>query len=167
MAHADIAAMPVAALAADDAALFMWATFPKLAEGLEVIRAWGFEYRTCAFVWIKANRNFQIGQTLLIPEDEVDAFWGMGRWTRSNAELCLLGLRGKPKRMSGGVHQLIYAPIDRHSAKPRETYRRIEALMGDVPKVELFCRNPEPGWDVFGNEVISTVNLTPSLASPR
>lgn len=135
-----ICALSVGKLATDDATLFMWATFPKLWEAKRVFSAWGFEYKTCAFVWIKTNKREVTDQASFFPIDSFDSFWGMGRWTRSNAEVCLLGVKGKPKRVSGGVHQLIYAPVDEHSRKPAETRTRIIELMGDVPRVELFAR---------------------------
>lgn len=81
------------------------------------IRSWGFEYKTCAFTWIKQNKK---ADTL---------FWGMGNWTRANAELCLLGVRGKPKRMDAGVHSVIMSHIEEHSKKPAETRDRIVKLM--------------------------------------
>ena len=84
-------------------------------------------------------------------------FWGMGFWTRSNAELCLLAVRGHPKRHSAGVHQVIMSHIEAHSKKPEEARRRIEQLMGDVPRIELFARQKSPGWSVWGNELESDI----------
>ena len=94
--------------------------------------------------------------------------WGLtsyarSRWliwrprTRGNAEVCLLATRGHPKRQAANVHQFIIAPIQEHSRKPDEARDKIVALMGDVPRVELFARQSPPGWDVWGNEVESTV----------
>jgi len=83
----------------------------------------------------------------------------MGRWTRSNAEICLLGVKGNPKRLNADVHSIIYAPIDKHSKKPKETRDRIIRLVGDLPKVELFARQATKGWDVFGNEVETSIVL--------
>lgn len=107
------------------------------------MRSWGFEYKTCAFTWIKQNKK---ADTL---------FWGMGNWTRANAELCLLGVRGKPKRMDAGVHSVIMSHIEEHSKKPAETRDRIVKLMagGGLPKIELFARQCIDGWDCWGNEV--------------
>ncbi len=129
----DICALPIETLADKDCALFLWATFPMLPETLRVIRAWGFQFKTVAFVWIKANRR------------ALTLYWGMGFWTRSNAEICLLAMRGHPKRMSKSVHQVIITPKEEHSKKPDEARRRIEALMGDIPRVELFARQHPPG----------------------
>ena len=86
-------------------------------------------------------------------------FWGMGYWTRSNVEFCILATRGKPKRVSAGVHQVIMTRIEEHSKKPHEARVRIEKLMGDVPRIELFARQKSEGWDVWGNEVESDITM--------
>ena len=141
MSIEDIKSLPVADIAAENCVLFLWATFPMLPEALETIRAWGFDYKTAAFVWAKQNRR------------SPGWFWGLGNWTRSNAEICLLATKGRPERVSASVHSLIEAPVGRHSAKPKEARTRIEALMGDVPRIELFARERAPGWDAWGDEV--------------
>ena len=143
----DICALPVQALAAEDCALFLWVTMPMLFEAQKVLTAWGFRYKTVAFVWVKQNRK---GRGI---------FWGMGYWTRANAELCLLATRGQPQRRAKNIHQVIISPVEEHSKKPEEARRRIEALLGEVPRLELFARRPSPGWDVWGNEVESDVVL--------
>ena len=111
---------------------FMWATFPQIDDALRVMEAWGFEYKTCAFVWIKKNRKSNTN------------FWGMGAYTRANAEICLLGVTPgfKPAAQikSHAVHQVIESPVEEHSKKPEETRRRIVELLGDVPRIELFAR---------------------------
>ena len=145
----DIKALSVADLAAEDCVLFLWATFPMLKEAFAVIDAWGFTYKTVAFTWVKENRK------------SPGLFWGLGYWTRANAEVCLLATRGSPKRQSAAVHQVILSPIERHSKKPDAVRERIVALMGDVTRVELFARQETPGWDVWGNEV----ECSPGLAS--
>ena len=145
----DIKALPVADLAAEDCVLFLWATFPMLKEALEVVEAWGFSYKTVAFTWVKENRK------------SPGLFWGLGYWTRANAEVCLLATRGSPKRQSAAVHQVILSPVEQHSKKPDAVRERIVTLMGDVPRVELFARQQAPGWDVWGNEV----DCSPGLAS--
>ena len=139
MSIADIKALPVSDIAARDCALFMWITFPCLQEAMEVLSAWGFEYKTVAFVWIKQNRKSD------------SLFWGMGYWTRANAELCILATRGHPKRQSHSVHQVIMSHIEEHSKKPEEARERIVQLMGDLPRIELFARQSPAGWDVWGN----------------
>ena len=145
MSLKDICALPVADIAAKDSALFLWATFAMLPEALRVIAAWGFRYKTVAFVWLKQNKK------------SPGWFYGMGFWTRSNAEICLLATRGRPKRQCRSIHQFIISPIEEHSKKPDEAREKIVALMGDLPRVELFARQQSPGWDVWGNEVHSTI----------
>ena len=142
----ELCALPVADIAAPDSALFLWATFPQLPEALRLIKAWGFTYKSVAFVWLKKNRRAD------------SWFYGLGFWTRSNAEVCLLATRGHPRRRAANVHQFIISPIEGHSKKPDEAREKIVALMGDLPRVELFARQTPTGWDVWGNEVES-VNL--------
>ena len=137
----DIYDLPVNTIAHDDCVLFLWVTFPLLQEGLETIKRWGFTYKTCGFNWVKKNKN-------------VDSwFWGLGYWTRSNSELCLLATKGKPKRISKSVHQVCDAKTLKHSEKPREIRNKIVELVGDLPRIELFARQKTEGWDVWGNEV--------------
>lgn len=143
----EIQALPVSELADKDCALFMWITFPLLKESLSVLSAWGFKFKTIAFVWIKQNRKSD------------SLFWGMGYWTRANAEFCVLATKGKPKRMAKNVHQVIVSHIEEHSKKPDEARRRIVRLMGDLPRIELFARQKTAGWDVWGNEVESGIIL--------
>ena len=159
MSIEDIKAMPVNEIAAENSILFMWATFPKLHEGLDTIKAWGFEFKTCAFVWVKTNKRTNVMQTSFLPAKSFDNFWGMGRWTRSNAEICLLAVKGKPQRLNADVHQIIYAPIDKHSKKPAETREKILRLCGDLPRLEMFARTAPAGWDVFGNQVDNSIEL--------
>ena len=99
----DICRLPIADFAADNCVLFMWATFPNLMEAFDVIKAWGFEYKTVAFVWVKQNKKSD------------SLFWGMGYWTRANAEICLLATKGHPKRIGKAVHQVIVSHIEEHS----------------------------------------------------
>lgn len=80
-------------------------------------------------------------------------FWGMGFWTRANAELCIIATKGHPKRISAKVHQVIMSKIEEHSKKPDETRNRIVQLIGDLPRIELFARQQADGWDCWGNEV--------------
>ncbi len=154
----EIKALPVGELADKNCALFLWTTLPMMEEALQVIRSWGFTYKTAAFVWIKLNRQ---GSGI---------FWGMGYWTRANAEICLLATKGNPKRRARNIHQVIISRVEEHSKKPDEARRRIEALLGDVPRIELFARRPASGWDVWGNEVVSDILLesggTPPAPSP-
>lgn len=147
MAIRDLCNLPVQKLATEDCALFLWVTFPQLKNGVKVIEEWGFIYKTVAFVWVKLNKRSKT------------PFWGLGSWTRANSEVCLLGTKGHPKRISKSVHQLIRSPIQEHSRKPAEARNKIVELMGDLPRVELFAREKVDGWDVWGNEVESTIDL--------
>jgi len=147
MSLPDICALPVADLADRDCALFMWATFPNLPQALDVIKAWGFTYKTVAFVWCKRNRK------------SGGFFTGLGHYTRANAEICLLATKGSLKRVSKSVRQIIDTPIEQHSKKPDEARSRIIELFGDVPRIELFARERTAGWDCFGNEVDSDIIL--------
>ena len=114
---------------------------------LRLIRAWGFRYKTVAFVWLKRNRK------------SPSWFYGMGYWTRANVELCLLATKGSPKRHSANVHQVVFAPIAEHSKKPDIIREKIVELAGDLPRIELFARQSPTGWDVWGNEVDCTITL--------
>ena len=144
----DVKAMPVADIADDNCALFMWATDPLLPEAIETIKAWGFTYKTVAFVWAKLNKT---APELLFHES--DFFTGMGYWTRANPEICLLATRGKPERHSKSVRRLVVAPRREHSRKPDEVAERIGNLMGtEAKRIELFARENREGWDTWGNQ---------------
>lgn len=150
MSLADLAGLPVAQLAAPDCALFLWVVDAQLDRCIDMGKAWGFEYKTRAFEWIKTKKDVEI------LEDgagygEVDFRIGMGYWTRKQTESCLLFTRGKPPRLDKGVRQLIPAPIREHSRKPDETYRRIERLVAG-PYCELFATQRWPGWDGWGRD---------------
>jgi N6-adenosine-specific RNA methylase IME4 len=131
---AEICALPVADICADDALLYLWATAPKLAECLEVIATWGFEYRTC-FVWVK---------------DKI----GMGYHARNQHELLLVAKRGEipPPPVEARYSSVIHSSREDHSEKPPIVYEMIERMYPELPKVELFCRSPRAGWAVWGNQ---------------
>lgn len=135
----DICALPVADLAKPDCALFLWCINSMIPQALQVIDAWGFTYKTVAFTWAKRT-----------PTDKA---WhvGMGFWTRQNTEQCLLATRGKPKRKSAGVRQLVVSPRRQHSRKPDSVRESIVALV-DGRYAELFARDLCPGWDSWGLE---------------
>lgn len=143
----DIQALPVGELADTDCVLFMWTTIPLLKDCFSVMKAWGFEYKTVAFVWIKQNRKSD------------SLFWGMGHWTRANAEFCMLATKGRPKRKSAGFHQVIISHIEEHSKKPDIVRHKIIELVGDLPRVELFAREKADGWDAWGNEVDCDIEI--------
>ena len=142
----DICALPVADLAARDCALFVWGCWPHLPDALRVIAAWGFDYKSCGFVWVKQNAGAPV-----LWGDLDNLFLGLGYGTRGNTEFCLRAARGAPKVRSRAEPQLILSPRREHSRKPDEQYRRIEALY-DGPYLELFARQPRPGWAAWGNQ---------------
>lgn len=138
MALEEICALPVAAIAAKDAVLALWAINPMLPEALQVMDYWGFKFKTVLFVWAKGRI-------------------GLGYYTRAGAELCLLGTRGRGlPRMTRAERQVVYAKPSDHSRKPEEFARSLERLFGDVPRIELFARQLRPGWTLWGNEVPDT-----------
>lgn len=140
MSMGDIAALPVADVAAKDCALFLWCVDCQLPDAIEIGHGWGFKFKTVAFTWAKTNR--------------VSPGWsvGLGYWTRGNPEQCLLFTRGKPSRKSAAVRQLVVAPRQEHSRKPDEIRGRIETLL-DGPYLELFARTQAPRWTAWGHEV--------------
>jgi len=150
MSIEDIKNLPIHNIADDDCILFLWVTFPLLQEGLDTIKAWGFTYKTIGFNWVKKNKK----------SIETN-FWGMGNWTRSNSEICLLAIKGKPKRISASVHSVIEtyetetieSPIEKHSKKPDIVRYRIEELCGDLSRIELFAREKVDGWDSLGFDI--------------
>lgn len=131
----DICGLPIQTVAAPDAALFLWATSPKLREALRVIDVWGFTYRTCA-VWDKQKI-------------------GMGYYFRQQHELLLVATRGDipapPEKAR--VSSVISETRGKHSKKPERVYQIIEAMYPDLSKIELFARNKRDGWESWGNQV--------------
>jgi N6-adenosine-specific RNA methylase IME4 len=134
-----LAALPVAQVAARDCALFLWAVDPLLDRAFELIRAWGFEYKTVGFYWVKQNARSS------------GFFTGLGYWTRANPEQCLLATRGQPRRRSKDVRKLIIEPRREHSRKPDDVRERIERLV-DGPYLELFARETKRGWHCWGDQ---------------
>lgn len=132
----DLKKIPIWEIAEDDCLLFMWVTNPHLAQGIELGQAWGFEYRTVAFVWDKMVHN-------------------PGQYTMSYCELCLVFKRGRIPRPRGArnVMQLVRVPRSEHSEKPVEVLKRIEAMFPTQKKIELFARKKPENWDVWGLDV--------------
>jgi len=147
MTTADICALPIPSVAAADSILFLWATYPMLPDALRVMAAWGFTFKTVAFTWVKQNPS------------GTGFHFGLGYWTRANPEICLIGIKGRPCRVSKAVPNLIISPRREHSRKPDEIRERIIELCGDVPRLELFARQKAPGWSVWGNEVPCDISL--------
>jgi site-specific DNA-methyltransferase (adenine-specific) len=136
-----IKSLPVKDIADKDCVLFLWAVNPLLPEAFEVIKSWGFKYKTLAFCWNKETRLFN------------KTVSNLGRWTMGGVELCLLATKGKPKRIAKNVKQVVWEMRGRHSQKPCEVRYRIVELMGNLSRIELFARQKTAGWDVWGNEV--------------
>lgn len=142
--------------AADNSVLFLWACWPVLPDALRVIKAWGFEYKSLAWIWIKANKTGW------------GFFQGMGYYTRANSEPCLLATRGNlPKPANRSIMALIYSPVQQHSKKPDDQYRKIEALYPNKSYLELFARRDgRPGWAYWGNEVESGIEIKETEQQP-
>jgi len=145
-------------LADKNCALFMWTTFPYLDKQIEVMKSWGFRYCTVAFVWVKTNKRQDLSQTSFLPTN-LDTFFGIGYYTKSNTEICLLGMKGQLKVKSNNVSSIVIAPREEHSKKPAIVRDKIVELFGDLPRIELFARQKTDGWAVWGNEVKNDVNL--------
>jgi N6-adenosine-specific RNA methylase IME4 len=150
MSLTEIKALPVAGWAADDCVLLLWATDPLLEKAFDVIRAWGFTYKTVGFYWTKLNKS---APPLIF--DKRSFFTGLGFWTRANTETCLLATRGRPRRRRSDVAKLIVSPRREHSRKPDEVYERIEALC-EGPYLEMFARSARAGWFPWGLEANSS-----------
>lgn len=144
MSSADIKALPVKDIAADNSLLFIWTTDYHLAKCIGVINSWSFDYKTVGFAWQKLNKS---GKPVCF----------MGAYTlKSGIELCLIGARGKDATKlvkNHKVRSLIQSPRQHHSKKPDEVRDRIVNLCGDVPRIELFARDSYEGWDCWGNEI--------------
>lgn len=154
MSADQLKAMPVVDASGRDAVLVMWTIGSHIDQAIDVGRAWGFNYVTDLFYWFKQKkiRPDQIG---LFSDDVVPLPKGMGKYTRKQAEPCLLFKRGKGLKIrSHSVDQVIVAPKRSHSRKPPEQYDRLDALFGTgCNRLELFSRTPRAGWTAWGNEV--------------
>ena len=140
MSISDICNLPISNISKNDCVLFIWVIDPMLPQALEVIKAWGFKYKTVAFTWVKENKS-------------EGYFTGLGYWTRANPEMCLLATKGKPKRISKSVRQLVMDKRREHSRKPDRIRNDIVELCGDLPRIELFARQRVDGWEYWGNEI--------------
>lgn len=150
----EICNLPVHKIIDNDCVLFLWTLGCHLDSALRVIGSWGFIYKTIAFNWVKTYKDGALVS-------------GLGHWVKQGSEICLLGTHGNPKRVNKDVLQVIIAQKTKHSEKPSEIRKRIVELMGDLPRIELFARKPQllfedesfKGWDVWGNEVESDIEL--------
>lgn len=146
----EIKALPVRDISNDTCILWLWVTFPRLEQGLEVIKAWDFQYYGLGFNWVKTTQSDNLA-------------WGMGYYTRQNTEVCLIGV--KQKRIKPKVRNILSVfmyPRMEHSRKPAFVRKKIVDICGDLPRIELFARPPKDrlfedesykGWDLWGNEV--------------
>ena len=144
----DIKKLPISDISADTSVLLLWATFPQLQEALEVIKAWGFQYKTLGFSWLKTNKDGS-------------PFFGIGYYAKSNQEVCLLAVKGKAHSLvkSNSVSSFVSTGRTKHSEKPQIFRDKIVELFGDISRIELFARTKTEGWDVFGNEVEGSIKL--------
>ena len=152
--------LPIQNICEDNCVLYMWVTFPMLREGLELIEAWGFEYKTIGFDWTKLNKDGSV-------------WHGVGAYSKSNNELCLFATKGNIGRLmrDENDNEIIFDPKEKlsirsnqiscnvqaargeHSEKPEEVRRRIEKLWGNVSHVELFAKERVKGWDSIGFDI--------------
>lgn len=139
MTEAELSALPIVDVVADDAWMQMWVLDTHVDQALRIGTAWGFEYKTVGLVWHKMSPG-GLG------------YIGLGHWFRSGGEISLLFTRGAPKRLDRGVRQFIHSPIREHSRKPDGQYERIERLVAG-PRLEMFARQPRAGWDAVGDEI--------------
>lgn len=143
----DLCKLPVNEITDDDCVLFMWWVASQPNEAIKLVESWGFKIKTMTgFNWVKTTNSGK-------------PFFGMGFWTRQGSEMCLIATKGKPKRIDASVRSVIFSENDKHSKKPDVFRKEIVKLMGDVPRLEMFAREQSDGWDVWGNEVNSTIDI--------
>ena len=148
MSDKEICALPIKDMVDKDAACFMWTTDTHMPQALEVMKAWGFTYKTIVFIWEKQTNK---GNPVCV----------MSPWTHKSYEICLLGTRGAmmKNKKDNTIRQMVKAERTRHSAKPQEVADRITRMFPDCTRIELFARDAKPGWDVWGNEIDNTIEL--------
>jgi N6-adenosine-specific RNA methylase IME4 len=145
----DIMALPVKNIAAEDCTLFLWGTWPLIKECISTVEAWGFDYKTCGFVWNKVTKK-----------EPIKIIKGMGRYTRGNTEFVLIGRKGKMlERADKSISQVLFSDTTdimlasrsgKHSEKPGSVICRISRMYPKVPKIELFARRRMKGWEATG-----------------
>jgi N6-adenosine-specific RNA methylase IME4 len=138
----DLKNLDMDSIAAKDCLLFLWVTNPHLDQGIDLLKAWGFQWATVGFVWDKQRVN-------------------PGFYTMSQCELCIIGKRGKIPQPRGArnIRQLVSSMRREHSQKPDEVRCRIDEMFPNQSKVELFARQKADGWSCWGDEVQSDVEL--------
>lgn len=145
----EIKSLPIQNISDENCILFLWATWPCLKDALAVISSWGFTYKTIGFDWFKTNQN------------DSKFFFGIGNYTKSNSEPCLLATKGNGSKLikSNYISSVVKTTRAKHSEKPDEVRKRILELVGDIPRIELFARTKVHGWDTWGND--EKLNLQP------
>ena len=150
MSSSDIMNLPVNDIADENCILFIWSTDYHLEKCMKVIKAWGFDYKTIGFKWLKLNKK---GYPITF----------MGAYTmKSGVELCLLATKGKEAHkliIKHNIRALIKSKRQAHSKKPNEIRDRIVSLCGDIKRIELFARQKTKGWDIWGNELKNNIIL--------
>jgi len=141
----DIKNLPIQDLADDNCAIFMWITTSMTSDSdiidkLSLLKHWGFKIPNIAFNWKKEYKN---GKT----------HFGTGYYTKSGSELCILGIKGKMKPISNYISSIVESPLEYHSKKPDIIADKIVELFGDLPRIELFARQPRNGWITIGQEL--------------
>jgi len=150
MSDKEIMALPVSKVVADDAILFIWVIDSRIPILLKLMASWGFTYKTVGFVWHKTNLD-GIGHNATL-----------GSYTRKSCEFCFIGTRGRQIVKCHTTNQFQqYLPMAKtiHSQKPQVIRDMIVKMCGDLPRIELFARQKVAGWDCWGNEVDSDINL--------
>ena len=141
MSYEEIKRLPIPDLADKNCALFLWNTFPYIDKQLELFKYWGFRYRTIAFLWVKLNSKNK------------KPFFGVGYYTKSNPEPCMLGMKGQLKTKDNSISNLVFSPRREHSRKPDEIREKIVKLFGDLPRIELFARQKTKDWNAIGYDI--------------
>ena len=147
MSMDEIKKLPLNELADKNCVLFLWTTFPYLEEQIKLFNHWGFKYKTLGFSWIKLNKK------------NGKPFFGVGYYAKSNCEVCLMGIKGRMKPVSNKISSVVISERREHSRKPDEVREKIVELFGDIPRIELFAREKVDGWDSWGNEVESDIDI--------
>lgn len=124
-----------------DAIVLLWVIDSMLPEAMKIVESWNLQFRTVAFYWTKERPSGK-------------EHMGTGYYTRANPEQCWLLRRGRGiPRISASVRRWLHAPVGSHSEKPEAFYERVEALFGNVPRVDVFARKSRQGWTCIGNEI--------------
>ena len=143
----DIEKLPIRYITDSNCILWLWVTFPRLQEGIRLMSSWGFKYKGLGFIWVKMNKS------------SFGFFYGMGYYTRQNPEICLIGRIGRILTLRHDISCVYQSVIQEHSKKPSAIRSLIVDICGDLPRIELFARQKVEGWDCWGNEVESDIEL--------